>query len=147
MAVALPTACVSRCVPPAPGLMPSPVSGWPNFAVSDATTRSQATAAEAEPRDGRDERRPELANRVPALDPPLVVEVDRRRLGELPDVRAGGKCAFRPRKDDAANAVLAVELLEPLDELRHEVVGERVELLRPVELDDGDGLVTLDQNE
>ena len=34
-----------------------------------------------------------------------------------------------------------------LDELLHQVVGERVELLRPVELNDGDGLVALDQNE
>ena len=43
--------------------------------------------------------------------------------------------------------VVAVELLEPLDELLHQLVGERVQLLRPVELDDGDGLVALDQDE
>ena len=50
------------------------------------------------------------------------------------------------RKDDAANAAVAV-FLEPLDELLHQVVGERVELFRAVELDDGDRLVALDQNQ
>ena len=49
MASDLPTARVSRCVPPAPGMMPSDVSGWPNRAVSDATIRSQDIASSQPP--------------------------------------------------------------------------------------------------
>ena len=45
----LPTARVSRCVPPAPGMTPTPVSGCPNFALSDATIRSQAMASSQPP--------------------------------------------------------------------------------------------------
>ena len=147
----MPTARVSRCAAGA-GDDPEPALrlAEPRRLGRDdqvAGHRELAAAAEAEPRDGRHERRPELANRVPALDPPLVVEVDRRRLGELPDVRAGREGALGPGEHDAANAVVAVQLLEALDELLHQVVGERVELLRPVELNDGDGLVALDQNE
>jgi hypothetical protein len=33
MALDLPMARVSRCVPPAPGMMPRLISGWPNFSV------------------------------------------------------------------------------------------------------------------
>ena len=40
MALALPTARGRRCVPPAPGRMPSLISGWPNFAVSAAMVKS-----------------------------------------------------------------------------------------------------------
>ena len=107
---------------PAPGMIPSPVSGWPNRAVSDATIRSQAIASSQPPPRRNPETAatsgvPELANRVPALDPPLVVEVDRRRLGELSDIRAGREGALRPGEHDAANAVVAIQLLEALDEL------------------------------
>jgi hypothetical protein len=49
IATALPTARVSRCVPPAPGRTPRLISGWPNFAVSDATTRSQSIASSQPP--------------------------------------------------------------------------------------------------
>ena len=62
MAVALPTARVSRCVPPAPGRIPSPVSGWPNLAVSGRNDQvaghcELAAARQDRTRDGRDERR------------------------------------------------------------------------------------------
>ena len=49
IATALPTARVSRCVPPAPGRTPRLISGWPNFAVSDATIRSQSIASSQPP--------------------------------------------------------------------------------------------------
>ena len=49
MATALPTALVRRCVPPAPGMMPRLISGWPNRADSDATIRSQAIASSQPP--------------------------------------------------------------------------------------------------
>ena len=49
MASALPTARVSRCVPPAPGMIPRVVSGWPNCAVSEATIRSHDIASSQPP--------------------------------------------------------------------------------------------------
>ena len=49
IASAFPTARASRCVPPAPGMMPSPVSGCPNRAVSDATIRSHVIASSQPP--------------------------------------------------------------------------------------------------
>ena len=38
----LPTRRGRRCVPPKPGRIPRPVSGWPNLALSDATRMSHA---------------------------------------------------------------------------------------------------------
>ena len=40
LALALPTARGSRCVPPMPGITPSLISGWPNCALSAAITMS-----------------------------------------------------------------------------------------------------------
>ena len=49
IAFALPTARVSRCVPPMPGMMPSLISGWPNFALSAAMIRSHCMASSQPP--------------------------------------------------------------------------------------------------
>ena len=49
LARAGPTSRVSRCVPPAPGMMPSRISGWPRRAVSPATRRSHAHASSSPP--------------------------------------------------------------------------------------------------
>ena len=49
IAFALPTARGSRCVPPAPGMTPSLISGWPNFAVSAAITMSHSIASSQPP--------------------------------------------------------------------------------------------------
>ena len=40
LAFAGPTRRVSRCVPPAPGMMPSRISGWPILALSEMTRKS-----------------------------------------------------------------------------------------------------------
>ena len=61
IALALPTARVSRCVPPKPGMTPSLISGWPNFAVvggdDDVALHGElAAAAERKARDRRDHR-------------------------------------------------------------------------------------------
>ena len=45
----LPTARVSRCVPPAPGITPRLISGWPNFAVSAARMKSHIIASSQPP--------------------------------------------------------------------------------------------------
>src|SRR5438874_711130 len=44
-----PTARVRRCVPPAPGMIPRLISGWPNCAVSEATMMSQIIASSQPP--------------------------------------------------------------------------------------------------
>ena len=49
MASADPTARVRRCVPPAPGITPIRISGWPNWASSPATMRSHVMASSQPP--------------------------------------------------------------------------------------------------
>ena len=49
IALALPTARVSRCVPPAPGITPIRISGWPNCASSPAMIMSHAIASSQPP--------------------------------------------------------------------------------------------------
>ena len=49
MALDLPTARVSRWVPPMPGMVPSVISGWPNFAVSAAMMMSHIIASSQPP--------------------------------------------------------------------------------------------------
>ena len=49
IALALPTKRVSRCVPPAPGMMPRLISGWPNFALSAAMMMSHIIASSQPP--------------------------------------------------------------------------------------------------
>ena len=49
IALALPTKRVSRCVPPAPGMTPRVISGWPNFAVSAAMMVSHIIASSQPP--------------------------------------------------------------------------------------------------
>ena len=51
-------------------------------------------------------------------------------LGHLADVRAGRERPLRSGEDDAADRLVAVELLEPRDQLLHERLGKRVQLLR-----------------
>src|SRR5205085_8060662 len=94
-----------------------------------------------------DKRRPEVADRVPALDAARVVELDRARAGELADVGACREGALGAAEDDAPDRLVAVELAQLRDELVHQLVGERVQLLRPVQQADGDRLVALDEDE
>ena len=103
-----------------------------------------AAAAQAVAGDRGDERCPEPADRVPALDAALVVEVDRRGLCELADVGAGGEGPLAAAEHDRAHRLVAVELRERLHELVHQLVGERVQRLGPVEQDDRDRAVALD---
>src|SRR5262249_36269215 len=71
-----------------------------------------AAAAEAVAGDSRDERRPEIANRVPALDASRVVELDCLATRELRDVGTGGERTLGAAEDDAADRVVAVEPLQ-----------------------------------
>ena len=49
LALATPTRRARRWVPPKPGMTPSATSGWPNFALSAATMKSQASASSQPP--------------------------------------------------------------------------------------------------
>eukprot|EP01139_Manchomonas_bermudensis_P014395 Amastigsp_a508445_28.p2 type:complete len:117 gc:universal Amastigsp_a508445_28:672-322(-) len=49
MALDLPTARVSRWVPPAPGMVPSLISGWPNWAFAPARMMSHIIASSQPP--------------------------------------------------------------------------------------------------
>ena len=49
MALALPTARVSRWVPPMPGMTPRVISGWPNLRVSAAMMKSHIMASSQPP--------------------------------------------------------------------------------------------------
>ena len=49
IALALPMARVRRWVPPMPGMVPSVISGWPNFAVSAAMMKSHIIASSQPP--------------------------------------------------------------------------------------------------
>ena len=151
MASALPTARVRRCVPPAPGMIPTPVSGWPNFALSAATIRSGErelqTTTEAPAADRGDERRREGADRVPALDAPPQIDVDRGHPGELRNVGAGRESPLAAAEDERADRGILVELVQRRDERVHQAVRERVQLLRPVQQHDADEAVPLDNYE
>ena len=48
--------------------------------------------------------------------------------------------------DDAADRLVVVEVLERADELGHELVRERVQRLGPVQPDDGDRLLALEED-
>src|SRR5207247_1951813 len=109
-----------------------------------AGERKLAAAAEAVAGHRGDERRPEVANHVPPLDAPRVVELDRRAPGELPDVGSRRERALRPTKHDATDRIVAVEPLQFRYELVHQLVGKRIELLRPIQEHDRDRLVALD---
>ncbi len=108
MARALPTARVMRWVPPAPGMTPRLISGWPNWAVSLATIMSQAMASSQPPPRAKPETAAITglliaAQPVPVVDKGIVQHVDHRRLGHLLDVRAGGKGALVAGDDDGAD--------------------------------------------
>jgi len=108
--------------------------------------RQLAAAAETKPGDRRNEWRPQGTNCIPALDPPLVVKIDRGGTGELADVGARGEGSLVSAEDDAADSVVAVELRQPGDKLVHQLVRERIQLLGPVQPEDRNRVVTLEKD-
>ena len=144
MARAWPIARVSRCVPPAPGMTPIRISGWPKVASSPATIMSQAIASSQPPPSANPRTaamtgvrirqiRSQAPNRPPACE---------RRRGlrrELLDVGARREGpAARPGQDDRPAARIGIERLEGVGQLVEEVEAQRVERSGPVERDQGD---------
>ncbi len=111
-----------------------------------ASHRQLAAAAQAVARHRGDDRRPDLPDRVPLVDPPAEVELEVSSVGKLVDVGAGGEGLVVSREDDAADRLVVVEVLERPHELAHELVRERVQLFGPVEADNRDRLVPLNED-
>src|SRR5436190_7469985 len=111
-----------------------------------AQHRELAAAAEAEAGDRGDERRAQVADGVPPVDPPVLVQRDRSRCGKLADVRAGRERPLAPAEHDRPDLVVLVEAAQRRHEVAHELAGERVELLRTVEEHDADPTVALGED-
>ena len=118
MARAEPIARVSRCVPPAPGMTPIRISGWPNRASSPATIRSHDIASSqppprAKPRTAAMSGTPIAQIRSQASNRPLGRQPLRGLVGELEDVGTGSE---RPvagaGQDDGPGPPSRVERLE-----------------------------------
>ena len=144
IALALPTARVSRCVPPMPGMTPSLISGWPNFALSAAMMMSHmhrelAAAAEREARDRRDHRLAHARDAIPVAGEVAHEGVHVGLACHLLDVGAGRERLLGAGDDHAADVVVGLERVDRGGQLLVDQRGvERVERLRPVEADDAD---------
>ena len=151
IASAFPTARVSRCVPPAPGSTPRLISGWPNLADSEATTRSHSIASSHPPPRQKPDTAATIGVRtlrigVPLLEPPVLVERHRRPGGQLVDVGARRERALPASEHDRTDLGIVVELRQRGDDGVHELARERVQLLRPVHEHDADVAVPLDED-
>ena len=105
-----------------PGVTPSLISGWPNFALSAAMMKSAIIATSQPPPSAiaGDRGDPRLAGRGDLL--PAGEEVRRIHVGEalalhFLDVGAGGEGLFRSGQDQAALAVVGVIGGEGVDQL------------------------------
>ena len=142
---------MSRCVPPAPGQHAEVDLGLPELRRlrrddQVAEHRELAAAAEAEAGDRGDDRRAQVADLVPLVDAPVLVERDRRSGGELGDVGAGRERALAAAEHDRADLRVGVELLQRTDDRAHQLARERVQLLRTVHQHDADAPVALDEH-
>mmetsp|Transcript_14833 Transcript_14833/g.42524 ORF Transcript_14833/g.42524 Transcript_14833/m.42524 type:complete len:226 (+) Transcript_14833:443-1120(+) len=91
MALDLPTARISLCVPPTPGMVPSLISGWPNFASSEAMMMSQDIAS----------------SQPPPRAKPLTAAMTGLRIAETPD-----QCAsMLPRLVSAKQVLVFISLM------------------------------------
>ena len=151
IAFALPTARVSRCVPPMPGMTPSLISGWPNFALSAAMMRSHIIASSQPPPSAKPATAAITGLRARAIAIPVGGEVvdedvDVGLVRHLLDVGAGGERLLRAGDQDAADAGIGLERVDRGDQLLDERGVERVQRLRPVEADDADAAVGFDDD-
>ena len=77
IAFALPTARASRCVPPAPGMTPRLISGWPNLALSAAMMKSHIMASSHPPPSAKPATAATIGLRRPATRSQLVMKSSR----------------------------------------------------------------------
>ena len=151
MALALPIARVSRCEPPMPGSTPSLISGWPNFAVSAAISRSHIIASSQPPPSACPATAAIVGVRTAAslaqgAKKSSSKTSENARLRHFFDVGARGERFRRPGDDDRSDAAIVVEFGCRGGDFAHDLAVERVERFRPVQRDDADPLVALDQD-
>ncbi|MFN8539693.1 MAG: hypothetical protein U0232_19705 [Thermomicrobiales bacterium] len=131
-----------RWVPPAPGMTPMLISGWPKRALSAATIRSQVIASSLPPPRQKPLTaaiRGFLSLRMRSHCPKrMLTHVDRARAGHLPDVGPGGEGAVVAGEHDRADLVVVVEGFQGVGQFVHQFAAERVERLGAVEADEGD---------
>jgi hypothetical protein len=84
-------------------------------------------------------------NPIPETDGVPLQHLDWPGLDHFPDVGAGRKGFFVSRKNQAANLVVLIQLLQRLHQLLHEGAIQGIQHLGPVELDNRDGVLAQDQ--
>ena len=149
--MALPTARVSRCVPPMPGndaeldlrLAELGVVGGDDEV---ALHRHLAAAAEREARDRRDHRLARARDAILVAGEVAEIDVDVGLARHLLDVGAGGERLLRAGDEDAADVDVGLERVDRGVQFVDQRGVERVERLRPVEADDADPALGLDQD-
>ena len=151
MALALPTARVSRWVPPMPGMTPSLISGWPNLAVSAAMMRSHCMASSQPPPSAKPATAAMIGLRAVDGAIPVAREVAGEHVregfvGHLLDVGAGRERLLGAGDDHATDVCIGLEGVDRRGQFLLERGIERVERLRPVEADDADLALRLDQD-
>src|SRR5262249_21507072 len=117
MALLLPTARVSRCVPPIPGMTPSLISGWPNFALSAAMTTSHCIASSqppprAKPRARRDHGLARVRHQIPAPDEIRHEGFQVGLVDHFLDIGAGGEGFVRAGDENAADIGIGFEAID-----------------------------------
>ena len=147
----LPTARVRRCVPPAPGMTPSLISGWPNFAVSAARMKSHIIAISHPPPSAKPATAATMGLRAFATFSHRRDEVAEERLGEglvlhFLDVGAGGERLLRAGQHDRADRGIGLEGFERRVEVLDQGRRQGVQNLRPVEPDEADAPVRFDED-
>ena len=151
IAFALPTARVSRCVPPMPGMTPSLISGWPNLALSAAMTMSHCMASSQPPPSAKPATAATIGLRAREARSQVPVKLPRKAsmkvLSAISLMSAPAAKAFslpvismQPIASSASKASIAC------DNSALERRVERIELGRPVEPDDADAAFGLDDD-
>ena len=151
IALALPTARVRRCVPPMPGMTPSLISGWPNFALSAAMMRSHCMASSQPPPSAKPATAAITGLRARATRSQFATKsprnASRNDLSAISLMSAPAAKAFsdpvitmQPILRSASNASMAA------DQFADQLGIERVERLRTVEPDDADAAAGLDDD-
>ena len=127
-------------MPPAPGMMPSPTSGKPTFAVETATRRSHASASSHPPPSACPLIAAIVGNgsassssRMRLHEP--VERDEGRAVGELVDVRSGGERPIAGAGHDRAvdRVVVRPSASSGVRSSRHVVLRQSRSALRPVD--------------
>ena len=146
IARALPIARVSRCVPPAPGMTPSLISGWPNRASSPATIMSQVIASSQPPPRANPRTAAISGMRVAAIRSQAANRSSTRRVtgvwraSSRMSAPAANARVARAGQDDGPAGRVGVERRERVGELVEEVEAQGVEDVRALERDERDAL-------